>query len=245
LPMDRMVANALTHNRTRRSYGFSSRNSRPYGFAQGKLSELRGGRGSLTRNGFSKHRQRMGQPAQPPSGPATKPEQPTSRAKSCQNCANVSSRGTLQAWFPASPRIGKNRSLHRLQCLKEFSLTRRSHLYSILRHRFKLSDSERYSGCSYNLSLIRTRLMQSIIPAIGSTSLGIVVGFLVRYFIRRFSKCTPAALGSIISIAVGVTAVKFLAETPTVWWFYPIGLLIGFALYFIFPPRSNARVQRR
>ena len=34
------------------------------------------------------------------SGLGTKPEQPTFPRQSCQNCANVSSRGSPQAWFP-------------------------------------------------------------------------------------------------------------------------------------------------
>ena len=35
--------------------------------------------------------------------------------------------------------------------------------------------------------------MANIVPAVGSTSLGVVMGFLVRYFIRRFD---TFALGS-------------------------------------------------
>lgn len=69
------------------------------------------------------------------------------------------------------------------------------------------------------------------IPAIGATALGIVVGWLVRYFIRRFTTWTPSILGSVITITLGGAAIKFLDNDKTVLWFYPIGLLIGFVIY--------------
>jgi hypothetical protein len=73
--------------------------------------------------------------------------------------------------------------------------------------------------------------MQNVVPPIGATSLGIVIGWLVRYFIRRFKTFTPSVLSSVLSIVLGGAAIKFLAADKTVWWFYPIGLLIGFIVY--------------
>jgi hypothetical protein len=73
----------------------------------------------------------------------------------------------------------------------------------------------------------------NIVAVIGSLSLGIVVGWLVRYFIRRFKSFTPQALGFVISIIAGGAVIKFLEADKTVWWFYPIGLLVGFILYTI------------
>lgn len=73
--------------------------------------------------------------------------------------------------------------------------------------------------------------MYNPVPAIGSASLGIVIGWLVRYFIRRFDKFTPSVLGTIISLAFGGVAVKFLDADRTAVWFYPIGVLLGFAIY--------------
>lgn len=73
----------------------------------------------------------------------------------------------------------------------------------------------------------------NIVAAIGALSLGIVVGWLVRYFIRRFKSFTPQALGFVISIIAGGAIIKFLEADKTVWWFYPIGLLLGFILYTI------------
>jgi hypothetical protein len=71
----------------------------------------------------------------------------------------------------------------------------------------------------------------NIIPAFGATCLGIVIGWLVRYFIRRFDKFNPQVLGSVISIVAGGAVVRFIGADPNVWWFYPIGLFAGFVLY--------------
>lgn len=73
--------------------------------------------------------------------------------------------------------------------------------------------------------------MANIVPAVGSTSLGVVMGFLVRYFIRRFDTFAPGVLSSVISIVLGGAVIKFLGADKNVWWFYPIGLLLGFVAY--------------
>jgi uncharacterized membrane protein len=71
----------------------------------------------------------------------------------------------------------------------------------------------------------------NIVAAIGATCLGVVIGWLVRYFIRRFEKFGPAVLGAVVSVVLGGAVVKFLEADKSVWWFYPIGLLIGFVIY--------------
>jgi uncharacterized membrane protein YfcA len=88
-----------------------------------------------------------------------------------------------------------------------------------------------------NHCLINT---MNIIPAIGATCLGIVIGWLVRYFIRRFDKFGPMVLGSLVSIVFGGAAIKFLEADKTVWWFYPIGLLLGFVIYHVVAARQLA-----
>jgi hypothetical protein len=54
-------------------------------------------------------------------------------------------------------------------------------------------------------------------------------------------------LGTIISIIAGGAVIKFLEAERSVWWFYPIGLLAGFAIYTVLAlwalgtPSSNTR----
>jgi len=75
--------------------------------------------------------------------------------------------------------------------------------------------------------------IMSFVPALGATCLGIVIGWLVRYFIRRFDKFGPMVLGSLVSIIFGGAVIKFLEADRSVWWFYPIGLLLGFVIYHV------------
>jgi hypothetical protein len=69
------------------------------------------------------------------------------------------------------------------------------------------------------------------IVSIGVTCLGVVIGWLVRYFIRRFKTFGPGALSSVVSILLGGTVAKFLTVDKTTIWFYPVGLLVGFVAY--------------
>ncbi len=71
----------------------------------------------------------------------------------------------------------------------------------------------------------------ALVPALGSLSLGIVVGWLVRFFLRRFRTFTPKTLGTVVTILVGGAVVRFLSADTLVWWWYPIGLLVGFVAY--------------
>ena|ERR1700733_3611169 len=73
--------------------------------------------------------------------------------------------------------------------------------------------------------------MMAYVPAIGTLSLGIVMGWLVRYFIRRFKDFTPQALGTVVSIMLGGAVLKLISTDATILFFYPIGLLIGFVVY--------------
>jgi hypothetical protein len=81
------------------------------------------------------------------------------------------------------------------------------------------------------------------VAVIGSTCLGVVVGWLVRYFLFRFEKFNVQILGSTISILTGgVIIVFFNSVDPNkeVIWFYPIGLLIGFVIYSVTARWSGA-----
>ncbi|MCP4710459.1 MAG: hypothetical protein GY869_17695 [Planctomycetes bacterium] len=70
-----------------------------------------------------------------------------------------------------------------------------------------------------------------IIAAIGATCLGAIVGWLVRYFISRLEKYTHQGLSAIVGVLLGTGVIKFLDQNPDVVWFYPIGLVVGFAVY--------------
>lgn len=79
----------------------------------------------------------------------------------------------------------------------------------------------------------------------GAASLGIVVGWLIRYFIRRFKRFTPQALTAVISAAVGGGILKLLTVDEHAIWSYFIGLLLGFVIYhliFVLERRYEHRV---
>ncbi len=72
------------------------------------------------------------------------------------------------------------------------------------------------------------------VEALGAVSLGVVIGWLVSYFVRRFKKFNPQILASTIPIFIGGGVIKFLQDNSSAIWFYPIGLLIGFSLNVLF-----------
>ncbi len=80
----------------------------------------------------------------------------------------------------------------------------------------------------------------SLVPAVGAMCLGIVIGWLTRYFVFRFNSFKPMTLTAVISAIVGGTVVGFLGADKSVWWFYPIGLLIGFVVYAVVARRAGA-----
>jgi urea transporter len=75
------------------------------------------------------------------------------------------------------------------------------------------------------------RFDMQMVPKIGAVSLGIVIGWLVRFYIRRSQDFNTQTLKTLVSILVGGAVIRFLDADKTVWWFYPIGLLIGFIVY--------------
>ena len=70
----------------------------------------------------------------------------------------------------------------------------------------------------------------------GATSLGVLIGALVGWYFSESQKTTPLVLGVSISALVGSSILamfSFLAgaKGPThEYWFYPVGLLIGFVI---------------
>jgi uncharacterized membrane protein len=69
-----------------------------------------------------------------------------------------------------------------------------------------------------------------MIENIGSACLGLVVGYLVMYFVFRFKDYTAKVLGSLVSVILGTAVGGFLGKLSAlkeVFAFYLIGLAIG------------------
>jgi hypothetical protein len=70
---------------------------------------------------------------------------------------------------------------------------------------------------------------------VGSICLGIVMGWLVRYFLDRFDRFDAKILGSVVSVIAGGVMVHVFGESNPVEqyarWYYFIGLLPGILLY--------------
>jgi NhaP-type Na+/H+ or K+/H+ antiporter len=68
---------------------------------------------------------------------------------------------------------------------------------------------------------------------IGALSLGITIGWVVRYFLARLEKYDMKALSAIVSILTGGAVAHFLGGDPfhVAVWMYPVGLLVGVLAY--------------
>lgn len=79
----------------------------------------------------------------------------------------------------------------------------------------------------------------ALIEAIGVLCVGIIVMWLTFYFISRFTSYTVTILLSIITILFAGAVLNFIQlADKTDFWYYPIGLVVGLALYGI-----NARIH--
>lgn len=71
-----------------------------------------------------------------------------------------------------------------------------------------------------------------IMAAVGAVSIGAVIGWLVRYFIRRFRSFTPKSLGAVTSVILGGVVVKMFTIDSNIWWMYCIGVAVGFLIIY-------------
>ena len=72
----------------------------------------------------------------------------------------------------------------------------------------------------------------ALIEAIGVLCVGIIVMWLTFYFISRFTSYTVTILLSIITILFAGAVLNFIQlADKTDFWYYPIGLVVGLALY--------------
>lgn len=69
-------------------------------------------------------------------------------------------------------------------------------------------------------------------PILGSVCLGVVLGWLVRYFLERFRTFNARVFSTVASVLCGGVIAKLLPDAYGYWaWFYPVGLLIGIIVY--------------
>lgn len=77
------------------------------------------------------------------------------------------------------------------------------------------------------------------LPAAGAASLGVFIGYLAWYFIVRFGgeRFTTDGLTAVVGVLVGGAVIDFLKTTGAAtrdWWWYPIGLVIGWGVFIVF-----------
>lgn len=67
---------------------------------------------------------------------------------------------------------------------------------------------------------------------IGVIALGIFVGWICRYVLTRLPKFSVGVIGAIVTAVLGAAVLNLFdpAAMADLFWFYPIGLLIGFVI---------------
>jgi NhaP-type Na+/H+ or K+/H+ antiporter len=70
----------------------------------------------------------------------------------------------------------------------------------------------------------------SVIEAVGTISLGLFIGMVARYCLKRFEDYSPKTFGALVAVVLGGAVLGFLGLPNLLRWFYPIGLVGGAAL---------------
>lgn len=118
-----------------------------------------------------------------------------------------------------------------------------------------VQESETATATSGQYSI----LPRMIGPVAGSMCLGVVIGWLIRYFLARFTEFNVRIFTSIVSVLCGGAIIKMFPDPyQYAGWFYPIGLLLGVILYPLIsildrrlavpeqrPTRATKRAERR
>jgi F0F1-type ATP synthase assembly protein I len=69
-------------------------------------------------------------------------------------------------------------------------------------------------------------------PTLGAACLGVVLGWLLRYFLDRIEKLNMKMFASLVSVLCGGVVFKMFPDPfRYAGWFYPMGLLLGILLY--------------
>lgn len=66
----------------------------------------------------------------------------------------------------------------------------------------------------------------------GALALGIVLGFLTHFLVRRDQKAGIGDLGSIVAVILGGVILDRISEGNQISWYF-IGLCIGFFIYWV------------
>jgi hypothetical protein len=81
-------------------------------------------------------------------------------------------------------------------------------------------------------------------PGIGALALGVFVGFLSFFMIKKSTTFTPFVLGEWLAVILGGVVIDFigdkLANTPSTFGQYCTGLAIGLVLYIALGSRVSA-----
>jgi hypothetical protein len=76
------------------------------------------------------------------------------------------------------------------------------------------------------------------IVAIGAALLGVFIGYMAWYFIVRFAsdKYTSDGLVAVAGVVAGGAVIQFMKGNVGArdWWWYPVGLVIGWVLFVLF-----------
>jgi tetrahydromethanopterin S-methyltransferase subunit C len=79
--------------------------------------------------------------------------------------------------------------------------------------------------------LVAASLYKELLPAVGGTFLGTIIGMLVGFYAQEVDKWTREAMTASAVVLTGAGALALLrynAADPQGVWYYPIGLLLGF-----------------
>jgi tetrahydromethanopterin S-methyltransferase subunit C len=80
-------------------------------------------------------------------------------------------------------------------------------------------------------SLALTWFSRDLLPAVGATLLGFIIGMLVGFFAQEAKEWTRSAMTASVAVLTGAGALALLRYgAPELHgvWFYPVGLVIGF-----------------
>ena len=84
----------------------------------------------------------------------------------------------------------------------------------------------------YRVTLIKgEKIMEILGPLIGVLATGIIVGWISMFFIRRLENYTIKGLSIVLSTLFGAVILQWISKGKTLWFCYPVGIIIGMYIY--------------